>query len=157
MDTRIRDNTVEFIFENIYLPFDDDNNDGYLVFKIKTLPTLSIGDSFENHAEIYFDFNFPIITNVAQTEIKILSHSEDIDESKATVSILPNPTFDQIRISSDQLITQVKVLALDGRLLQEHRPHSLQCDLSLKGYTGLCWVKMETAEGVVMERVLVVE
>ena len=157
MDTRIRDNTVEFIFENIYLPFDDDNNDGYLVFKIKTLPTLSIGDSFENQAAIYFDFNFPIITNKTKTEIKILSHSQNIEKTQATVSIHPNPTFDQLRISSDQLITQVKVLGLDGRLLQERRPQSLQCDLSLKGYTGLCWLKIETVEGVVMKKVLVVE
>ena len=39
--TRISNtNQVEFIFENIQLPFDDANNDGYIAFKIKTKPTL---------------------------------------------------------------------------------------------------------------------
>ncbi|HEU0136453.1 MAG TPA: T9SS C-terminal target domain-containing protein, partial [Flavobacterium sp.] len=38
--TNITGNKAEFIFENINLPFDDANNDGYVAFKIKTKPTL---------------------------------------------------------------------------------------------------------------------
>ncbi len=46
---RIRNgNEVEFIFENIQLPFEDANNDGNILFKIKTLPTLTIGETFSN-------------------------------------------------------------------------------------------------------------
>ena len=67
------DHYIEFIFEDIDLPFDDANNDGYVAFKIKTLETLALGDSFENDAEIYFDFNFPIVTNNATTTIATLS------------------------------------------------------------------------------------
>ncbi|MBL0101355.1 MAG: hypothetical protein IPP49_16055 [Saprospiraceae bacterium] len=67
--TRIEGNKVEFIFENIQLPFDDANNDGYIAFKIKTLPTLVLGDSLKNLADIYFDYNFPIRTNEAQTTV----------------------------------------------------------------------------------------
>ena len=76
--TRIKDtNTVEFIFENINLPFDDASNDGFITFKIKTLSTLVIDDTFENKAEIYFDFNFPIETNNSITVIKdVLSTTE---------------------------------------------------------------------------------
>ena len=62
-------NRVEFFFENINLPFDDANNDGYIIFKIKTLNSLTLGDTIENFASIYFDFNYPIITNTAQTTI----------------------------------------------------------------------------------------
>jgi hypothetical protein len=52
--TRISDgNKVEFIFENINLPFDDANNDGYITFKIKTKPTLVVNDSFSNEASIF--------------------------------------------------------------------------------------------------------
>ncbi|WP_298116610.1 leucine-rich repeat domain-containing protein, partial [Flavobacterium sp.] len=46
---------VEFIFENINLPFDDATNDGYVVFKIKTKPTLTVGSTISNLANIYFD------------------------------------------------------------------------------------------------------
>ncbi len=48
-------NKVEFIFENINLPFDDATNDGYVAFKIQTNPSLVVGDSFSNTASIYFD------------------------------------------------------------------------------------------------------
>src|SRR5690606_20906712 len=43
-------NTVEFIFENIQLPFADATNDGYVVFKIRTLPNLTVGNAFSNTA-----------------------------------------------------------------------------------------------------------
>src|SRR5690606_35290187 len=69
--TRITNiNQLEFIFENINLPFDDTNNDGYVAFKIKTKPTLQVGDAFSNTASIYFDYNFPIVTNTATTTIQ---------------------------------------------------------------------------------------
>jgi hypothetical protein len=52
--TRIKDNKVEFIFENINLDFNDATNDGYVSFKIKTLPTLTVGETFSNDANIYW-------------------------------------------------------------------------------------------------------
>ncbi|MBL0101347.1 MAG: hypothetical protein IPP49_16015 [Saprospiraceae bacterium] len=52
--TRIEGNKVEFIFENINLPFDDANNDGYIAFKIKTLPTLVLGDSLKKSSRHLF-------------------------------------------------------------------------------------------------------
>ena len=69
-------NKVEFIFENINLPFDDTTNDGYIAFKIKTLPTLVTGDSFTNEANIYFDYNFPILTNKATSTFRTLGRSD---------------------------------------------------------------------------------
>ncbi|MBK8601206.1 MAG: hypothetical protein IPN80_12255 [Flavobacterium sp.] len=55
-ETRISNtNKVEFIFQNINLPFDDFNNDGYVSFKIKTKPSLVIGDTFSNLGNIYFE------------------------------------------------------------------------------------------------------
>lgn len=76
--TRIKSTTgkVEFIFENINLPFDDANNDGYVAFKIKTKSTLVLGNTFSNTANIYFDYNFPIVTNTATTTIAVLSNQD---------------------------------------------------------------------------------
>ena len=69
-------NKVEFIFENINLPFDDANNDGYVSFKIKTKPSLIVGNTFSNSAGIYFDYNFPIITNTATTAVTALANRD---------------------------------------------------------------------------------
>ncbi|ESU21188.1 hypothetical protein FEDK69T_25550 [Flavobacterium enshiense DK69] len=100
--TRINDNKVEFIFENIDLPFDNANNDGYVAFKIKTKPTLVVGNTFSNNASIYFDYNFPIVTNTATTTIQTLSTQ---DFSFATYFVLyPNPVKDVLNIETKQTI-----------------------------------------------------
>ncbi|QSB25179.1 T9SS type A sorting domain-containing protein [Flavobacterium sp. CLA17] len=92
------ENKVEFIFEKINLPFDNANNDGYIAFKIKTLPTLKTGDSFTNEANIYFDYNFPILTNKATSTFKTLG-TPDFEFSKY-FSIYPNPVKDVLNIAS---------------------------------------------------------
>jgi hypothetical protein len=97
--TKISDgNKVEFIFEKINLSFDDANNDGYIAFKIKTLPTLAVGDSFTNEANIYFDYNFPILTNKATSTFKTTLGDKDFEFSKY-FSIYPNPVNDVLNLS----------------------------------------------------------
>jgi hypothetical protein len=108
--TKISDgNKVEFIFEKINLPFDDANNDGYIAFKIKTLPTLSVGDSFENEANIYFDYNFPILTNKAVSSFKTLG-TQDFEFSKY-VKIHPVPANDVLNINLQNTI-EIKTISI---------------------------------------------
>lgn len=100
--TRITGNKVEFIFENINLPFDDANNDGYVVFKIKTLPTLALGDSFSNTASIYFDYNHPIITDPAVTTFAELGREDFAFNNYFT--LYPNPTSGMLNITNRQAV-----------------------------------------------------
>jgi len=100
--TRINGNNVEFIFENIYLPFDDANNDGYLAFKIKLKSNLVAGDTFSKNASIYFDYNFPIVTNTATTTIAALS-TQDF-EFKNYFSLYPNPVQNVLNITAKETI-----------------------------------------------------
>ncbi len=93
---------VEFIFENINLPFDDANNDGHLSFKIKTDPNLVLGNTFRNSASIYFDYNFPIVTNTAVTTVAVLGKQDFAFESY--FRIYPNPASDVLKIESKQNI-----------------------------------------------------
>ncbi|WP_047547872.1 leucine-rich repeat domain-containing protein [Psychroserpens sp. Hel_I_66] len=116
--TRIQNaNNVEFIFENIDLPFDDANNDGYVVFKIKTLETLAVGDTFSNDAEIYFDFNFPIITNDYTTTVEDNLSIVD-QELSAGVKMFPNPVSDKLFINSEVNIEKASIYDVNGRLLK---------------------------------------
>lgn len=61
---------VEFNFENINLPFTEEEKHGYVLFKIRTKKSLIEGDQFSNNASIYFDFNFPIHTNTFETQVQ---------------------------------------------------------------------------------------
>ncbi len=108
--TKISDgNKVEFIFENIQLPFDDATNDGFVAFKIKTLPKLKVGDSFQNEANIYFDYNFPILTNTAKSTFQTLG-TQDF-QFLDYFSLYPNPVNDIINIESKSTI-EVKSMAV---------------------------------------------
>ncbi|SHJ15331.1 DUF7619 domain-containing protein [Flavobacterium terrae] len=95
-------NKVELIFENINLPFDDANNDGYVSFKIKTKPTLTNGDTFSNSASIYFDYNFPIVTNTATTTIQALSRQDF--EFSTYFKVYPNPVSTTLNIDAKDTI-----------------------------------------------------
>ncbi|MDQ6530755.1 T9SS type A sorting domain-containing protein [Flavobacterium sp. LHD-85] len=96
-------NKVEFIFEGINLPFDDASNDGYVAFKIKTKPTLVVGDTFTNEANIYFDYNFPILTNTATSTFKTVLSTEEFNFSRY-LSLYPNPANQFLNISQNQNI-----------------------------------------------------
>lgn len=108
-------NKVEFIFENINLPFDNANNDGYIAFKIKTKPTLVVNDSFTNEAYIYFDYNFPILTNKATSTFKTLS-TQDFDFA-SYFTLYPNPATADLNITAKETIN-VKSISVYNTLGQ---------------------------------------
>lgn len=116
--TRIHGNKAEFIFENIQLPFDDANNDGYVMFKIKTKPTLAEGDSFSNSASIYFDYNHPIVTDPAVTMISVLKN-KDFEFSDVFI-IYPNPANSVLNLESreGQKVSSVEIYNALGQLMQ---------------------------------------
>ncbi|WP_397446687.1 T9SS type A sorting domain-containing protein [Polaribacter sp. R77954] len=94
-------NKLEFIFENIHLPDSTTNepaSNGWIFYKIKPKSTLTIGDVIENTADIYFDFNAPVITNTYTTEIK----RPTIDPiPNLEGKVFPNPTkrFAKIKVN----------------------------------------------------------
>ncbi len=121
--TRINGNKVEFIFENINLPFVDAINDGYVAFKIKTKSTLVLGNTFSNSASIYFDYNFPIVTNTATTTVSnsLATNNFDPDASGMKYfNIYPNPAKDVINLAtkSGATISSLSIYNTLGQLVQ---------------------------------------
>jgi uncharacterized repeat protein (TIGR01451 family) len=144
--TKITGNKVEFIFENINLPFDDANNDGYIAFKIKTLPSLVVGNTFSNSANIYFDYNFPIVTNTATTTIAALSNPSF--EFANYFSLYPNPTTNELNINLKSAIeiNSIQIYNTIGQLVTVQTGNALKVDVSnLK--TGNYFIKINTKEG----------
>lgn len=146
----INTNKVEFIFENIDLPFDDATNDGYVAFKIKTKPTLLAGDSFSNTANIYFDYNAPIVTNTATTTIQTLA-TADFDFN-TVFTLAPVPTKNSLSLTAKQKLTisSISIYNALGQLVQVNTNPSETIDVSaLK--TGTYFIKVisekETANG----------
>lgn len=117
--TRITNpNIVEFIFENIQLPFNNATNDGYVSFKIKTKSTLTIGNSFSNTAKIYFDYNQPIITNTYTTTVQNVLATIEIGKGNNDITIYPNPVKDLLNIQSKSEIIKAEIYDTTGRILR---------------------------------------
>jgi len=109
---------VSFVFDNINLPDstnDEPNSHGYIAFKIKPKQSVEVGDIISGVADIYFDFNPPIITNTVNTEIVVpLSVS---DQDLLNFTIYPNPTKTNLSISSQLALDRLRVLDINGREL----------------------------------------
>jgi hypothetical protein len=146
-------NKVEFIFENINLPFDNATNDGYIAFKIKTLPTLVVGDTFTNEANIYFDYNFPILTNKATSTFKNLG-TQDF-EFDNYFNVYPNPVNNILNIGTKSTIEVISMAVYDvlGQLVitVPNAQNVSKIDVS-KLMTGNYFIKMITDKGTSTEK-----
>ena len=147
--TKISDgNKVEFIFENIQLPFDDATNDGFVAFKIKTLPTLKVGDSFQNEANIYFDYNFPILTNTAKSTFQTLG-TQDFQFSDY-FSLYPNPVNEILNIGTKSTIEVKSIAVYDilGQIIIAVPDAKTVSNIDVsKLATGNYFLKMNTNKG----------
>jgi len=146
-ETRISNtNKVEFVFQNINLPFDDANNDGYVSFKIETKSNLVLGNTFSNAANIYFDYNAPVVTNNYTTTIQNalgLQENEFINE----LYVYPNPAKDIINFQSKYKVIKAEIYDVAGRILSSNAVNDNQMDLSeLK--TGNYFLKIFTEKGI---------
>ena len=97
-NTFVQDSIIEFVFEDINLPFDDALNDGYIFYAINSEPSLGLHDTISNEAGIYFDYNFPVLTlpykTVISENVITSTKSEILDQE---LKLFPNPTSNTVR------------------------------------------------------------
>ena len=151
--TNIKNNVVEFIFKNIYLPPSSlgFNGNGYILFKIKTLSTLNIGETVKNKANIYFDYNAPIETNEANTTFAVLSNLGFVLDN--SISVYPNPSASKININCNTAIKSVEVYDIQGRILETIIDNKNIIDISEKS-NGVYFLKINTDKGSKVENIV---
>ena len=149
---QIQGNEVRFIFENIQLPFEDDSNDGYVVFKIKTLPTLTLNSTISNTASIYFDFNYPIITN---TETSIFTTLDVANFQSDAIDMFPVPAENTLQIVAPELIKSVSITDSQGRLLWTQLGDQATLQLDMQALPpGVYLIQTTTIGGKYLKKVL---
>ena len=139
-DIRLQGTRIECFFKNIYLPI---GGHGNILLKIKTLGTLIAGDIVTNRASIFFDYNFPVITNFAETTFSTLGVGEN-DVNHA--SVYPNPTDGLLTIQSAQQIDSVEMYDIQGRILQRSAVGASEYFIDLsERQSGVYFVKIISA------------
>ena len=151
--TRINGNKVEFIFENINLPGTSGDNKGNVLFKIKTKPTLVLGNSISNKAEIFFDYNFPIETNEATSTFAVLKNQDFTFD--ATIGIYPNPSKGKINVKANSNIRSLQLFDIQGRILQTSTENSKDVSIDISGkQNGIYFLNVTTEKGSKTEKLL---
>lgn len=117
-NVRRTDNQLVWNFLDIDLPptiEDAELSQGFIHFKIKPKPGFALGDVIENMAEIYFDYNPPIITNTIETEF--VENLSVADFSVSTVVLYPNPVKDsfQIKLNGNDSIQRISIFDMVGK------------------------------------------
>lgn len=143
-------NEVNFVFNGINLAdstTDEPNSHGWIFYRIKPKNTFAIGDIISNKADIYFDYNLPIITNTATTQIDA-SLSINIEANNQTLtSIFPNPVEDQFIISTKS-VAFYNLLSINGLLIKKGKLKIGKNIINISNLsTGLYLIKTTTTNG----------
>ena len=113
---------------------------------------LAVGDFITGDANIYFDFNAPIITNMVSTEI-IDDLSSTNYELENNISIYPNPAKNILHIEAKnkQKIEQLKIYNLSGLELMNVEENKQLLNLESLS-TGVYFIQIQTNLGTVNKR-----
>src|SRR5690554_4513143 len=152
-------NQVEFIFNNINLPYegeDEEGSNGFIAYKIKPIAGTQLGDFIiGNEAYIYFDYNLPIITNTTSTEVVEDTSSVSVPSLNNLISVYPNPTNGILHLSSKEniIIEEVKIYNLQGRELFGSTTN--QQTINIENLSaGIYLMNIKTNQGSISKRVI---
>jgi uncharacterized repeat protein (TIGR01451 family) len=89
---------VTFTFNNVLLPDSNVNqagSNGYICYRVKPRGTLDAGAIVKNKAYIYFDYNAAVPTNVAVTNVVVLTGVNQ-PQQDAGFTLFPNPAVKKL-------------------------------------------------------------
>jgi len=150
-EAKIKNNALEVFFNTIQL---ESGGHGNILLAIESKESLQQGDSVQSKADIYFDYNYPVITNYAVT---LFDTSLSIDDNPHSIALkyYPNPTQDYFNISSNEKIQKIDLYDISGRLIRTSVVNDFETTqevMSLRSGTYI--LKIKTDKGEVIGRMI---
>jgi len=114
---------ITFAFNGIQLADSFSNepaSHGYIQYSINPLPAFVNGSVITNRADIYFDFNAPILTNTTRTTGDINAGISNITQNVFQFTIYPNPNSGgtlQLEVDPQLIGQEVEIKDISGRLI----------------------------------------
>ena len=141
-------NNLSWRFNGINLPPSVPNTQtghGYITFQIKPKPGYAIGDIIPNVANIFFDSNPAIVTNVCNTQF--VSTLQNDGFAFSDFNFYPNPVKNSLTISNADTIDEVEITSILGQKMIVKSVNDLQTEIDLSELSnGVYFVKV-TSEG----------
>jgi|GEM_PF-610354 surface protein len=150
----INGNIVDFIFDDINLPYeaaDEQGSHGFVAYKIKPKDDARIGDVFSAKADIFFDFNEAIITNTVTTEIMEPLGIEEHPNLEDKVKAYPNPVENTLYLYLDPSLNleEISIYNLQGGKLGSFLEKSFDAQNLA---SGMYFLRIKTDHGTVNRR-----
>ena len=150
VDARITGNVVEFIFNQIML---DTGGHGNVLLKVKSKNNLQQGDIVSKRADIFFDYNAPIDTGIANTTFQSLNNSSF--EKDNSISIYPNPANSIVNIKAKSTLKSIELYDVQGRILQTKLVNKTNEIIDISTHSkGIYFLKITSDDGVKVEQIV---
>lgn len=110
--------TAKWVFEDILLPDSNINeaaSHGFVKYRISTASILEIGDSLNNRAAIYFDFNAPVITNTVSHYIVEQQSTSIQAVDWIPLQVFPNPVHTMVTFEASEAWKRASLTLIDLR------------------------------------------
>lgn len=158
------DRTLEFRFYKINLPDSTTNeleSHGFVSYRIRPLPGLTVPVLIQNTAHIYFDYNGSIQTNTTNTElVEFATSTYDASTFGSLIHAYPNPADQELWLdyqAGDQMPVEYTLLGMDGHSVFSGTLHTDQRErLSLGSLPAGIYI-LHASSGHVKGSILVVK
>ena len=141
-------NEVTYTFSNINLPYQSANepaSHGWMAYRIKPKTTIALGDVMTSSSAIYFDYNPPIYTNYASTQVTALATTNFI---KSNFSVYPNPAANYIIIEAKTNVDAIyEIIDINGKSQLKGTTQSLQPINIANLQSGFYFITIKTEQG----------
>jgi len=155
---------LKFTFNNIRLSYDSTSttSKGYIAYKIKARTDVAVGNTIDNTANIFFDYNQPIRTNTAQAKILIATTNKQNTANAGKMNIYPNPNNGIFTISfesKNNASIQLELLDATGNIIyQENKVHQTKTTFTINQTNlakGIYWIKLSDGKEVYTNAIIV--
>ena len=146
----VTSNHLTVRFPNIQLADSTSNPQGSIGFvQYRIKPKAGwINDTIRNSAEIYFDYNAPIVTNTAKSYFMTTTGIKDMSYLNEVIELSPNPTNGIISVSSQTNFNKIEVLSITGQTLLSETMNTKTHQLQLQNFAeGIYFVKVSYSDG----------
>jgi hypothetical protein len=160
LNTTLTGRAVRFSFPNINLPDSVSNepaSHGMVQYSVKLKEGLPVNTVINNTANIYFDFNPPVVTNTTVNTITI-PDGLPAPLSNLAFAIMPNPAHNTVTVQLQNITanTTLKVFDILGAVVKQQTIQQATTFMDISALlSGIYFVQVETANGRGVKKLVV--
>jgi len=157
--TSISGNELTVSFPDIQLPdslSNPEESSGFIQYRIKPIAGLTEGTQILNKADIYFDYNEPIVTN---TTVNLFTETVNVfDISENAYKVFPNPAGNKVYIINTGNATEkiVSIMNMQGNKTLEKIFCNNEIELDLSNIPqGVYLLKIQTKNSTQISKLII--